>query len=160
MLCTEMHKIVIFTGCRSALKAKLQNLQKELKGVGSTPIRSSISTLSSNSNYSSVIGVGGTLQFRPKELEWSPNLHIHSRSGPVSASHTVLCLCPWQFRERNSSVCSNFDLIFENDESDVGYVSEHNADLQKRLNSDIGVDVEEAAPGTKVSNWEEYGEVK
>jgi len=27
---------------------------------------------------------------------------------------------------------------------------EHNADLQKRLNSDIGVDVEEAAPGTKV----------
>jgi len=26
---------------------------------------------------------------------------------------------------------------------------EHNADLQKRLNSDIGVDVEEAAPGTK-----------
>ena len=56
-------------------------------------------------------------------------------------------------------MCSNFDLIFENDKS-VGYVSEHNADLQKRLNSDIGVDVEEAAPGTKVSNWEEYGEVK
>ena len=49
----------------------LENLQKELKGVGSTPIRSSISTLSSNSNYSSVIGVGGTLQFHPKELEWS-----------------------------------------------------------------------------------------
>ena len=49
----------------------LEKLQKELKGVGSTPIRSSISTLSSNSNYSSVIGVGGTLQFHPKELEWS-----------------------------------------------------------------------------------------
>ena len=49
----------------------LAKLQKELKGVGSTPIRSSISTLSSNSNYSSVIGVGGTLQFHPKELEWS-----------------------------------------------------------------------------------------
>ena len=48
-------------------------------------------------------------------------------------------------------MCSNFDLIFENDKSDVGYVSEHNADLQKRLNSDIGVDVEEAAPGTKVT---------
>ena len=62
----------------------LEKLQKELKGVGSTPIRSSISTLSSNSNYSSVIGVGGTLQFHPKELEWSPNLHIHSWSGPVS----------------------------------------------------------------------------
>ena len=56
-------------------------------------------------------------------------------------------------------MCSNFDLIFENDKS-VGYVSEHNADLQKRLNSDIGVDVEEAAPGTKVSNWEKYVEVK
>ena len=81
----------------------LEKLQKELKGVGSTPIRSSISTLSSNSNYSSVIGVGGTLQFRPKELEWSPNLHIHSRSGPIS-DHGLLYL-----HKKGKYSCEDYD---------------------------------------------------
>ena len=52
--------------------------------MGSTPIRTSIRTLSSNSYYSGGIGVGSTLQFHPKVVEWSLNLHIHSRSEPVS----------------------------------------------------------------------------
>ena len=46
------------------------NLQKELKGVGSTPIRSSISTLSSNSNYSSVI-VGWVVHSSSAQKNWS-----------------------------------------------------------------------------------------
>ena len=39
-----------------------------------------------NIHYSSGIGVCSTLQFHPKivESEWSLNLHIHSRSEPVS----------------------------------------------------------------------------
>ena len=82
----------------------LEKLQKELKGVGSTPIRSSISTLSSNSNYSSVIGVGGTLQFHPKELEWSPNLHIHSRSGPVSAENNDTVPIPTKKMENRNMI--------------------------------------------------------
>ena len=73
----------------------------ELKGVGSTPIHTCISTLSSNSNYSSWIGVSGTLQFHPKGVEWSPNLHIHSRSGPVSANK-----CHFVFLLWNIGICN------------------------------------------------------
>ena len=70
---------------------------------------------------------------------------------PFDISYSLV-LVPLTIQTKKQQHVQQLDLIFENDKSDVGYVSEHNADLQKRLNSDIGVDVEEAAPGTKVSN--------